>query len=275
MKKVYILAAVVAVVVAIAVFMFASSVKDENRIDTEIAQETIVAVGDIKKGTIITSEMLVKKGVPNAAVLPGAYTTTEKIVGMIAASDIYAQEQIIPNKLISKEDQSKTQLSYNVKEGYRAITVAVSDTSGVSGFIRSGDFVDILYANILFDGKNDVGLIDPNEPIIPQIEALNEERDNENPDAKTTDLGFKLKEVAMYMEKCEVLAVGTYQDNSTAAEGGVLSYSTVTLMLTAEDAAKLSALQQNVDGGMTLLLRNPEDDSTNPDVSYKYFVVEK
>ena len=69
------------------------------------------------------------------------------------------------------------------------------------------------------------------------------------------------------LEKCEVLAVGTYISNHSEGES---AYSTVTLALPVEDAMKLATYVHTISGGsaesgvggkLTLVLRNKNDET--------------
>lgn len=198
MKKVKILALLSAIVTALLLFVFLSSVIKFGGTDTT---QVVTAAQDIPANTLITQEMLANTDVPTDAVLPGAITKASDVVGKTMKSDIYVGEQIISAKLIVPGETGNGSLSYAIKPGMRAITIAVDATSGVAGMIRPTDRIDL------------VGEFDSNGKIY-------------------TDL------VAEYLK---VLAVDSVMDASgKAGDGTTVAYATLTLEVTPSQAMELS-----------------------------------
>lgn len=140
-KKVKILALLSAIVTAILLFVFLSSVIKFGGTDTT---SVVTAVQDIPANTLITEEMLANTDVPTDAVLPGAITKMSDVVGKTMKSDIYVGEQIISAKLIVPGETGSGSLSYAIEPGMRAITIAVDATSGVAGMLRPTDRIDLV-----------------------------------------------------------------------------------------------------------------------------------
>lgn len=247
MKKVYIIAAVVAIVLAIAIFFFGKSLTEQPKSEM---MTVVVAVQNIKGGTEIKSEMLEEKQIPKDGVSAGTYSKADTVVGQLANGDIYKGEQIVKNRVGSADEISYDRLSKKLEPGYRAITVIVDDATGVGCFIKAGDKVDMMFSYSL---KN---VIDPNEKTTAAgtEDTTNGNQQNDEKDDKKP--GF----TQMLKEKVEVLAVGTYQENHQ--DTGVLTYTTVTLALPVKDAIDVTAYSGIKDSVITLALRNPDDDST-------------
>ena len=127
MKRVYIIAAILAVVTAVCIFLLGNSIINASKVDKE-AISVVVATTDIPEGTTITSDMVTLAQINKNAVLSGVYTDG-KVVGMIANTTIYSGEQVTNNKVVSEEGLSYNRLSYKLEEGYRAISIAVDDTT--------------------------------------------------------------------------------------------------------------------------------------------------
>lgn len=141
MKKVKILALLSAIVTALLLFVFLSSVV---KFGGEDKTQVITAAQNITANTIITEEMLESKDIPTDAVLPGAITKMSDVVGKTIQSDIYVGEQFISAKLIAPGEGGNGALSYAIEPGMRAITIAVDATSGIAGMIRPSDRVDLI-----------------------------------------------------------------------------------------------------------------------------------
>lgn len=141
MKKVKILALLSAIVTALLLFVFLSSVIKFGGTDTT---QIVTAAQDIPANTLITQEMLANTDVPTDAVLPGAITKMSDVVGKTMKADIYVGEQIISAKLIVPGETGSGTLSYSIKPGMRAITIAVDATSGVAGMLHPTDRIDLV-----------------------------------------------------------------------------------------------------------------------------------
>lgn len=82
-----------------------------------------------------------------------AATTTEQVVGLYVKDQLLAGEQILKPRLIRGfEDYG---IVIKIPVGQRAMTIPVNNEMGVSGFIRPGDYLDILAGfNELVMGEN-------------------------------------------------------------------------------------------------------------------------
>jgi pilus assembly protein CpaB len=112
--------------------------------------------------------------------------------------------------------------------GKRAISIAVDTPQGVSGFVKPGDYIDI------------ISLIKPSD----------EEKKAGQHDA-----------VTLFLQKVRVLGVGQASDNPKQAT----PYSTVTLEVSPTEGLAISLAMKN---GLYLMLRNPNDNSTEPTLTH-------
>ena len=104
--------------------------------------EVVVASQDIDANTRITSAMITVAKVPKTAVRDGHYAKLTDVVGLITKSDILKGEQIIEDRLALR--QEGTGLAYQIPDGMRAMSLPITETSGVAGYVNAGDLVDIL-----------------------------------------------------------------------------------------------------------------------------------
>ncbi len=111
----------------------------------------VVAKADIPPKTQISAEMLKVMNVPAEYIQPGALQDINKAVGVVAREQIVAGEQITQRRLFI-EGKSGT-FSGIIPKDKRAVTVAVTEVTGVAGMVKPGDFVDII---VTFD-PNTVG----------------------------------------------------------------------------------------------------------------------
>jgi pilus assembly protein CpaB len=109
----------------------------------------IVASQDIPANTTLTAEHLAQAGVPPLFVQPYAVNNPDELIGMVTVAPMAKGEQILKNKLRSPSERPRHDeadgLSSLTPEGRRAVSIIVDTLSGVGGFVRPGDQVDILW----------------------------------------------------------------------------------------------------------------------------------
>lgn len=109
----------------------------------------VIAKVDIPPKTKITPEMVSETKVPKEYIQPGAVSSLDKAVGVIVREHIVAGEQISERRL-AREGKA-VGFTGMIPRDKRALTVAVNEVTGVAGFVKAGDYVDILAT---FDAAN-------------------------------------------------------------------------------------------------------------------------
>jgi len=132
------------IIAAVSVLLIWSFVNQKTQTVLELARakKVVVANQDINELTLIDETMLRIDSVPQAYIQPGTYSDTKEVVGLITTVPIKKGEQLLQNKLLFEETQTK--LSTRVNKGKRAITVPVTEIHGVGKLIKPGDRIDIL-----------------------------------------------------------------------------------------------------------------------------------
>ncbi len=108
-------------------------------------QDIVVAGQDLPPGTTINDEVI-KKGMlkvmqwPKVSVPPGAFTTTQQVMGKVNRVKIVANEPILESRLAGEG----AGLTVRLEAGKRAVAVRVDEIIGVSGFILPDDRVDVI-----------------------------------------------------------------------------------------------------------------------------------
>jgi pilus assembly protein CpaB len=104
-------------------------------------KDTLVAARDIAANRVIDESMVLRKQVPAIYVQPKALTDPKAAIGRVTAVPIPEGAQIVGPAL---EEAGRTVVAYEVPRGQRAVTIAVTEVTGVAGLVRPGNFVDIL-----------------------------------------------------------------------------------------------------------------------------------
>jgi pilus assembly protein CpaB len=141
LKKIRVLALIAALLTASLIFVFLTSLSNHKEIEKT---GILVAAQDISTDTPITQAMIKVSKLPNEAILSDAISDASLVLGKVAKSEIVAGEQLLSSKLITAGDANGASLSYILKPGMRAITIAVDGVSGIGYMIEPGNHVDII-----------------------------------------------------------------------------------------------------------------------------------
>jgi pilus assembly protein CpaB len=207
-----------------------SQVMDRNSTPTKLETVPIyVALHNINLGDPIGSEMLSLQEWPKDKVPRGAITKLEELKGRRPRTAIFEGEPILEAKLLAQGEVADPISA--IKKGMRLKTIAVDAEKSAAGLLKPGDRVDVQ----LFVKR----------------------------DPKT---GVDMAKSKVILQNIRVFAVD--QAVQRAADGGdeKAIAKTVSLMLTPEQASKLSLAEQI--GEISLTPRNPDDEDSSDAPEY-------
>ena len=108
--------------------------------------ETVVSSRDLEEGSTLAAADLKTVRIPELFTQPYSVRSPQDLIGMITRAPIADGEQILSNKVRRPDEAPKEAiLSTMTPKGKRAVTVGVDALTGVGGFVRPGDIVDILW----------------------------------------------------------------------------------------------------------------------------------
>lgn len=144
MKRIYLIATVIAIIAGFATYLFANELKKNSTIKDVEKSQVVIAAVDIKENTILTEAMFIVRDVPVTAVAPGSVNKISDVVGKMAVAPMYSGEQVLAKRiaLIADSDMA-ARLSYRVEPGKYAYTISMDYNSTIGGFAREGDYLDI------------------------------------------------------------------------------------------------------------------------------------
>lgn len=107
----------------------------------------LVVRGEVLPGTILTRELLAVVHVPRALAPEGVDQgkiprTAEEVLDMVALARLSPGEPVRHERLADRNDLRT--VSYFIRPGFRAVSLRMTLDSAVGGFVRQGDFVDVL-----------------------------------------------------------------------------------------------------------------------------------
>lgn len=107
-----------------------------------MAETVIVAKTDIAPKTTITADMIKEVSVPKDYIQPNAVKDKKNVVGSITRENVIAGEQITSRRLVVAG--KSIGFTGIIPKDKRAMTVAVTEETGVAGFPKAGDYVDVV-----------------------------------------------------------------------------------------------------------------------------------
>ena len=149
-RQVIILAGAAAVIMFLSIYLFLTNfVEDEeekNRNKIIIPERprvttVIVAKSDIAPHAMILENMVQLKEIPSESVPSGAITSMSDVVDRPARITILAGDVITKRKLYDSSQQAG--FIGSIPPDCRAVSINVNNVTGVAGFAKPGDYVDL------------------------------------------------------------------------------------------------------------------------------------
>jgi pilus assembly protein CpaB len=248
-RKLLLLCGLAAILVFMVIYFILSSIfsdKKEPQPQAAAMVPVIEASRDIEPQTVITEDMVKAVDVSSNLVPSGALTDKNAVVGKKAGTTILSGDVITVRKLSQKAGG----FVGLIPEGMRAVSFSVNDVTGVSGFAKPGDKVDIL----LVTSREGVDRI-TSKILLKDvlILAVNKSSGQPQPQPQNTDKNGK------------GVPDGSAPRQTSSSTASIGTPSVVTVALTPYDAAKLIASTQI--GQLQMLLR-PSNDEGDHYVGY-------
>lgn len=102
----------------------------------------VVAKKPIEARTRLQADMLTVQRVPQEFAWRGSLASVDQAAGRVTAVPLAAGEPVLKSALALAEDKSA--LAFHVPPGFRAVTIAVNELTGVAGRLQVGDRVDLV-----------------------------------------------------------------------------------------------------------------------------------
>ncbi len=255
-RVVLIFSILLGIVTAIGIFFYIRN-QQQAPMNPIVYRKVVVAAAAIPENSVITADMLELRDVPEQAVHPDAFTEMDGLVGAVTSNAIFKDEQVLRSRVVLGRTDDANKLAYQIPENMRAISIPISELSAVSGYIRQGDFIDILVTyeqNLLYP-------VQPTPTPTPGAPPAQPGAPTE-----TTVTERLLTTVYTQFQKLEVLRIGP---SGRAADDTSIP-GTMVLLVTPQQAEEVVFAMAT--GSLTLALRNPADGET---VEVEFYNAEK
>jgi len=134
--------------------------------------DVMIAARPLSTGTILKIEDVKYAVWPKAGLsefyIPQGATPPQELVGKVVRYSIGAGEPMVMTKLVSQGDQGF--LAAILNPDMRAVSISISSTSGVAGFILPGDRVDVILTHKVEDEVG--GSHNVSETILQNVRVL-------------------------------------------------------------------------------------------------------
>jgi len=217
-KRLYLIAAL-ALTLAAFTSLLVYKALNSNLANTKGPMITVVvAAVDLDPGARLEEKDLRLVKLPDADLPEGYFQNATQIVGRGVIVPIIKNDLVLDRKLASEKAGSG--LPSMIPSGMRAVSVKVNDVVNVAGFAVPGTRVDVLVTG-------------------------NPDKSNDPGNVTTTTV----------LENVQVLTAGTKLQQ--ASDGSAQNFPVITLLVSPEDAQKLTLA--SMEGRIQLALRNPLD----------------
>lgn len=191
--------------------------------------QVVVAKRAIQQRTVITADMLELRTVPSNLVVGGAFTSVTDAVDKVTKFPLEANQQIGTTTVVDTQNPTgDATLAQVVPTGRRAVSISSSQVISAGGLVLPGDYVDVVWV------------------CCDDVAAL----------AKTVLQNVQVAAVAQNLVDSGP-AAGTDNPSPAGAAEGDPEASTVTLLLTPEEAHLVRIAE--VSGPLSVTLRGPGD----------------
>lgn len=269
MKKVYLVAVVVALVAGICTFLFANQLFKTVSAKSADTTKVWVPIQNIEPNTKLSLDILTnefeEKDIFTKDLIENVVLSKEDLVDKINRETLYAHEQININRFYDSNAENLA-LSLKLSADEQAYTIKATERQGVDGYISVGDTVDLLYiprdVEDLRDyingtgkyedkengGSNSKSDTDKGNDNSTQKDGTKRDKDGKllygpNQDMTLEDI-YSLYDVEVFPD-LEVLAISNHDATSASEQSGgeVTNYSNITLRLRKEDVKEIKKLQ--------------------------------
>lgn len=234
-RQLLLLCCVIALVVFLLIYFTLTRLTAEKPKQQPVAAKPttamiVVAQKDIAPRELIRPNMVKLKEVPANAVPVGSVHRTTDIIGRPAKVGIIEGEVVTNQKLYASAQDAG--LSGRIPPDCRAVTVGISEVTGVAGFAKPGDYVDVMLVSSNVEPHKVVSEMVLQNVLLLAINKSVDSPPPAQPQNKNANQGQQ----------------GNQQANQAANQNknvtAVGNPATATLALTPEDSLKLAAKAQ-------------------------------
>jgi pilus assembly protein CpaB len=141
-KQLILLAFAASFLVALLLYFYLSGLEDHQQKKAQVFTDVVVAVKDIPERSVLQGDMLKTVQMPTELIQPDAIMELKSAVGKTTKIKIIQGDSVTEKKLFA--DAGMEGFIGSIPYDKRAISISITDTTGISGFAKPGDYVDVM-----------------------------------------------------------------------------------------------------------------------------------
>lgn len=168
-RRMLIVALIFGLIVAGVVFAYFRQLQQKAKAPPVEMVMVMTADKAIPARTIVTQEMIAPKQLPKTAVTDDMVKEGKEALGKVTVSAIIPGEVLLKPKFAEKG--ARMGLSFIVPRGMRAVTIQVSESTGIAGLLKPGDFVDVI-GTFQFPQEEEKTTLDMSITVLQNVQVL-------------------------------------------------------------------------------------------------------
>ena len=137
------LACAAGLLATVVIYLFlAGAASEKKQVTNSSMVAVVVAKENIPQRSIIQDSMVKVVQMPADVVPPGAVGSTDEVVGKTALTPIMQGDVLTDQKVLLDDKQAG--FVGMIPPDCRAVSVAINDITGIAGFAKAGDYVDVM-----------------------------------------------------------------------------------------------------------------------------------
>lgn len=158
-KQLLIIAGLLSIIFVGFLYMYIYSINNNVQNASKVSMVAVVTAKiDIPRDAIINNNMLTITNVPKKLLPANPVTDISEVVGKIVKVSVMAGDIITVPKLYS--DNNLASFVGKIPNDCRAISISIDDVTGVAGFAKPGDYVDVIATTNKPEMKSEIILQD-------------------------------------------------------------------------------------------------------------------
>ncbi|MGE5629006.1 MAG: Flp pilus assembly protein CpaB [Solirubrobacterales bacterium] len=141
-KYILIVAFIMAIITAVLFRQYVVGIDKKYKASQKIVSIVVPKV-NIQKNQLVTKEMLEMKEFSAGSIHPDALKKISDVAGKYATTDMKIGEVLFASRFTDQFKEDKL-ITRKIQDGYRALSIAVTDVKAVTKMIQPEDYVDVV-----------------------------------------------------------------------------------------------------------------------------------
>ena len=214
-QQLLILAAVVSILFTVVLYIYLSNAADKGNAAQQPANMTTVVVAkkDIPARTAINESMVKTETVPSDTLPAQPMQDIRDAAGKIAQVPIMAGDVVTIPKVFM--NSASAGFIGTIPDDCRAISVKISDITGVAGFAKAGDYVDVILVSSKSDKNKISGKIIIQNVLLLGINKSFQKQDNTGNSANNNKADTNPATATLALQPSDALKLAVAQTEGT------------------------------------------------------------